>query len=394
MLLPILLLAQTQYFSVPQVDAPELAAFGPHDVGVRTLSITHRQQPDILKLDPATGKAPMADRTLKIEVWYPAQLKAGEKAHTVYISPMVGRAARAGTPATFEIPGKALRDAEPKLGAKYPLVIVSHGYPGSRTFLSYLTENLASKGYVVAAIDHTDSVFGEVRGFPSTLVNRAPDQLFTLETFTKDTSLFVTPILDPTRVAIVGYSMGGYGAVASGGAHYNTAGSMLKQLPMPKLTTPENLRAIVAIAPWGAQPPVESWTAETAKGLKLPSLFIVGNQDDVSGYEMGVKRLYDWSTASNRCLLVYENARHNVGGNPAPAGVALDFQAMQSFEEPVWRKDRITAINQHFVSAFLDQHLKGDASREAYFKADAKGMLKGFQPRWFLGLKLDCQAAH
>ena len=32
MLLPILLLAQTQYFSVPPVDAPELARFGPHDV--------------------------------------------------------------------------------------------------------------------------------------------------------------------------------------------------------------------------------------------------------------------------------------------------------------------------------------------------------------------------
>jgi hypothetical protein len=34
--------------------------------------------------------------------------------------------------------------------------------------MTYLTENLASKGYVVAAIDHTDSVFGAQAAFVST----------------------------------------------------------------------------------------------------------------------------------------------------------------------------------------------------------------------------------
>jgi dienelactone hydrolase len=391
MLLPILLLAQTQYFSVPPVDSPELARFGPHDVGVRTYDLVNPGQPDVLKL--TDGKPTISPRPLKVEVWYPAQLQPGQQAHTVYTSPMVGRAPRPDTPKTFDVPGKALRDADPKLGATYPLVIVSHGYPGSRHFLSYLTENLASKGYVVAAIDHTDSVFGEVRAFQSTLVNRAPDQLFTLKTFSSKDLPFLSSIIDPTRAAIVGYSMGGYGAMASGGASYNATSGMLKQLPMPQVTPPDNLKAIVAIAPWGAQPPVEAWSQESAKGLKLPSLFIVGDNDDVSGYEQGVKKLFHWSTNSNRCLLVYQNARHNVGGNPAPAGVALDFQAKESFEEPVWRKDRITAINQHFITAFLDVQLKGETTKQAYFKADEKGTWKGFQRRWFLGINLDCQAA-
>lgn len=383
-----LLLMQAQYFSVPQVDAPELARFGNHDVGVRTIEITNPQQPDILK-SPAT----LADRSLKIEIWYPAQLKANEQAHTVYVSPMVGRATRPEMPKTFDIPGKALRDAQPKQGAAYPLVVVSHGYPGSRIFLSYLTENLASKGYIVAAIDHTDSVFGEVRGFPSTLINRSPDQLFTIQELTrlsKQADHFLSKIVDHDRVAIVGYSMGGYGAMASGGASYNASSGMLKQLPMPKITPPSNLKAIVAIAPWGAQPPVEAWSEETAKGLKLPSLFIVGDNDDVSGYEQGVKKLYNWSTNSNRCMLTYQNARHNVGGNPAPANVPLDFQGRESFEEPVWRKDRITAINQHYITAFLDLNLKSDESKSAYLKPDGKG----FQRRWFLGLTVDCQKAN
>ncbi len=69
-----------------------------------------------------------------------------------------------------------MRNATPdKVASPYPLVIVSHGYPGSRVLLSYLTENLASKGYVVAAIDHTESTHGDTKGFQSTLLNRAKD---------------------------------------------------------------------------------------------------------------------------------------------------------------------------------------------------------------------------
>ena len=155
-------LAQT-YFSVPAVDAPELAAFGPHSVGVKTIELVNPGQIEILKYNADSKSAPTADRHLKVEIWYPATLGTGEQALTVYESPMVGRAApRPGMPSTFQILGKAKRDAAPQKGQKFPLVIVSHGYPGSRTFLSYLTENLASKGYVVAAIDHTDSVFGAI----------------------------------------------------------------------------------------------------------------------------------------------------------------------------------------------------------------------------------------
>jgi Platelet-activating factor acetylhydrolase, isoform II len=175
--LPLLCEAQFQQpaslpFSVPPADAPELALCGTYRVGVRTVEITHPNQVDILHFDAQTGKAPLYNRALKVEVWYPATIPPGKKESTTYISAMPGRSENGGSGPgrTFEIKGKALRDAPPLRGSRFPLVIVSHGYPGSRTFLTYLTENLASKGYVVAAIDHTDSVFGEVRGFQSTLL--------------------------------------------------------------------------------------------------------------------------------------------------------------------------------------------------------------------------------
>ncbi len=421
--------ARPNYFSVPAVDAPELAAQGRYAVGVRTVELIHKGQVDILRFDPATKLAPTYDRPLKIEIWYPANLAPGQVAHTVYESPMAGRAPRPGAPATFQIQGKALRDAAPKADEKFPLVVVSHGYPGSRTFLSYLTENLASKGYVVAAIDHTDSVFGEVKGFPSTLLNRSADQLFTIDSLSAQAAQagnFLKGLIDVSNVAIVGYSMGGYGALTSAGAGYSPKSAVAQMVQggymdpwisgNPKFDSkrPSGLKAVIAIAPWGAAPPMNSWDDAGLAAIKLPSLFIVGDQDDISGYEKGVKRAFDGAVNSERCMLVYENARHNVGGNPAPSDIPLDFSARESFEEPVWRKDRILAINQHFATAFLDVYLKGDESKKSYlhpgapravdaawpvtpgqalggkFSAGEAGYWKGFQRRWAVGLQMHC----
>jgi predicted dienelactone hydrolase len=329
-----------------------------------------------------------------------------------------------------------LRGAPPLHGSRFPLVIVSHGYPGSRTFLSYLTENLASKGYVVAAIDHTDSVFGEVRGFQSTLLNRSNDQLFTMETLGKlsaDPNHFLYELVDATNVAIVGYSMGGYGALASAGAGYSKTSPLMKFAPgnylsdwavdNPKFQSLDRkaIKAIVAIAPWGEQPPYRAWDAEGFAAIRVPSLFIAGDHDDVADYANGIKRAFEGAVNSQRYMLVYENARHNTGGNPAPPGVPLDYGMMQSFDEPVWRKDRVTAINQHFITAFLDLYLKGDDRRKTYLQvpvpqsnngqwkvpngarddgafstgrdADGSPFWPGFQRRWALGLELYQYAA-
>jgi pimeloyl-ACP methyl ester carboxylesterase len=402
------LLAQQSYFSVPAADAPELAPRGRYSVGVRTVRIVNPGQPDILHFDKDTGKAPLYDRPLTLEIWYPAVIPAGKEERDDYESVMPGTP-QPGAPQTFRIPGKALRDAPPLTGASFPLVIVSHGYPGSRTFLTWLTENLASKGYVVAAIDHTDSVFGEQRAFTSTLLNRAADQGFTLDTLSarsRDSGDFLNGLLDPDRVGIVGYSMGGYGALATAGAGYSPQGASARTIPGGYFDTwlagnaqfdarrRPAVKALVAIAPWGAQPPNNNWDAAGLAGIRIPSLFIVGDQDDTSGYEQGVRKAWEGAVNSDRYLLVFENARHNVGGNPPPPEAMGRFSTQAFFDEPVWRKDRIAAINQHFITAFLDLYLKNDQSRRDYLNLAEKPpsgrgqTWKGFQPRWAVGLQL------
>jgi pimeloyl-ACP methyl ester carboxylesterase len=416
--------APSEFFSVPKADAPELAPQGNYAVGVRTLDLVHPGQIDILNFNKDTGKAPLYDRPLKVEVWYPATLAPGQEQHVLYPSPMPGTAPRTSGPKGFDIPGKAARDAAPVKGQQFPLVIVSHGYPGSRYFLSYLTENLASKGYVVAAIDHTDSVFGEVRAFTSTLLNRSNDQLFVLASIQK----LLPDLVQANNAAIVGYSMGGYGALISAGAGIGPK-SMLNQFvpggyladwnrdnPKYQALNRDGLKAVVAIAPWGEQPPFNAWDSDSLAGIRLPTLFIVGDHDDVAGYDPGPKRAMEQAVNSNSCLLVYENARHNTGGNPPPSNLALDYKGLQSFDEPVWRKDRITAINQHFITAFLDLYLKGDETRRKFLQvpmahsndgkwvaapntsddgAFSKGdnFWPGFQRRWSLGLELTCHQA-
>jgi hypothetical protein len=74
------------YYSVPPADAPELAPRGRYAVGVRTLDLVHRNQIDILHFDKATGKAPLYDRPLKIELWYPAMIPPGQQEQTTYLT--------------------------------------------------------------------------------------------------------------------------------------------------------------------------------------------------------------------------------------------------------------------------------------------------------------------
>jgi predicted dienelactone hydrolase len=394
------------YFSVPPADAPELASRGTWAVGVRTVELVNPHQPDILHFDKDTGKAPLYDRPLTVEIWYPATNPAGKEERVVYESTMPGTP-RPGVPPTFHISGKALRDAPPVSGSAFPLVVVSHGYPGSRTFMTWLTENLASKGYVVAAIDHTDSVFGQQRAFTSTLLNRAADQTFTIDALaerSREPGDFLHNLVDPTRVAIVGYSMGGYGALATAGAGYSRQGASAKTIPGGyferwladnkefQARHREMIKALVAIAPWGNQPPQNNWDAQGLAGIHIPALFIAGDNDDISGFEQGTRKAFREAVNSERYLLVFENARHNVGGNPPPPEALSSFTTRAFFDEPVWRKDRIAAINQHFITAFLDLYLKGDVSRREYLALSEKSppgsqAWKGFQPRWALGVE-------
>ncbi|WP_435354327.1 alpha/beta hydrolase family protein [Emticicia sp. SJ17W-69] len=389
-------------------DAPELAPRGEYKIGVRTLDFVNKNQVDVLK--SKGGVDPTYDRPLKVEVWYPANVAADVKEMVTYDQVMGSSNDPKRPLIPFTFLGRAVRDAAPKTteGA-FPLIVVSHGYLGSRLLLTYLTENLASKGYIVVAIDHTESTFRDAGGFPSTLLNRSKDILFILNQVAdlgKTKNSFLSGIVDDQNTALIGYSMGGYGVLNVAGAGYSdqiiktfgalSGGSKAIEVrtgshPDYRATVDSRIKAVVAFAPWGMER--GAWDAETLKGLKIPTFFVAGSQDDISGYEKGIKAIYNGAVNANRYMLTYMNARHNVAPNPPPAEslkAGLHFDEYYRYAEPAWNERRINNINQHFVTAFLGIHLKKkDYAKYLDVNQNSNDKLwTGFKPRASVGLEM------
>jgi len=390
------LLAQQNRIDTVTVLAPELAGYGKYDVGVRTVQATDTNRIDILNTKEG-GSTARYDRTLIIEVWYPAALSAGQKSggeyRTIARDPAIG----------VTLHGKGVRDAAPvTTDGPFPLVIVSHGYPGNRYLMSHLCENLASKGFVVASIDHKDSTYDDQKSFGSTLYNRPFDQLFVLNEIARlarpGSGTFLSGLANDRQTGLVGYSMGGYGVVNVLGGGFSKASETFSSSPpnrlladrgTGKVTTDPRIRAAIAIAPWGM--PNGFWDADGLKGIRTPVLFVSGSADEVSGYEKGTKAIFAGVINADRYLLTYLNAGHNAG---APIAAPLEVSATSPtarsspfthYADPVWDTTRMNNILVHFATAWFELHLKDDRDRKAYLDSS----WKGFKARTALGLTLD-----
>jgi predicted dienelactone hydrolase len=366
-------------------DAPELARLGEFGVGVRTLHLVEHSQADPLAFDPARGTAPTHDRELTVDLWYPARVGARD-APATYSAALP--AEPPAPPARFTVPGIAVRDAKPA-GGHYPLVLVSHGYSNAPAAMTWLTENLASKGYVVAAIRHEDPPITDASGFPEPLLRRPLDIAFVAKTL--QASLAAEHLVDATRTALVGYSIGGYGVLTAGGGRLDPNGNAAKLVPggllMPYTASGarrddvavENLRAIVAISPAGGGE-LAAWGEEGLRSIHAPLLLIAGNQDHTVDYQTGAHAFFAQAVGAHRYLLTFEDAGHSIGLNPAPEAMRQQLWDQDWFEDPVWSKERVNAINAHFITAFLDLYVKDDLSRAAYLNVAVPRAADGIWP--------------
>jgi predicted dienelactone hydrolase len=411
-----------QAYAVPPMDAPSLAALGAYEIGTRSIEIA---APDSVTL--TTKGVSKGVRVIKARIWYPA--KVSPRAVRTRFSHNLPQPDGKG--AMFTIASLAVEDGPVLAGRRYPLVIVSHGYNGWDTFMTWLTENLATKGYFVVAIDHGDqrAISGPdlAVSFGNVLINRAADQRAVIDHFVTraaDPKDRLGNVIDVEHIGVVGFSMGGFGALETAGMDYDPASSVFSQLPAEAraaiFASQQNSRAIAArvkavvtLAPFGGRPDSRVWTAATVAKFGKPVLMIDGSEDDIVDVKQGVTWIFDQMASNDRHFLLFQNARHNVGGNPPPLEADGDFSTREYFAEPVWRTERINAINQHFISAFLDLNLKGDQAKSAYLNVapviagdgqwplkafenvggrtaldQEPGFWRGFQRRWALGLEM------
>ena len=401
-------LAQTNRVDTVSPMAPELATYGTHSIGVRTTQVTDLNRVDIVRTKDG-GPTARYDRTLTLEVWYPARLRADQREGGEY------KAVTREPSITATLYGKAVRDADPlTTEGAFPLVIVSHGYPGNRFLMSHLCENLASKGFVVVAIDHKESTYDDQQAFASTLYNRPFDQLFVLNAVAvlgaRGSGSFLAGIVDDSRTGVVGYSMGGYGLLNVVGGGYSDASVTASGSPPNRLlaqraaSNPEyakagdaRIRAAIAVAPWGMQ--AGFWDANGLSGIHTPVLFVAGSADSVAGYEKGTKAAFEGAVNANRYLLTFVNANHNAGAPiPAPVETYAYSERMKSYPflhyaDAVWDSVRMNNILDHFATAYFNLYLKGQSNMAAYLDPPASGDLKGFQPRSSVGLTLEHRPA-
>ena len=353
------------------VDAPQLAPLGPMGVGFRSLTLVHRGQPDLVSPDPKTGAIILRDRALKVDIWYPAQAAKRSKPIS-YNATLWGEPPL--PPVAFTQSGLAIPNAKP-LGSRHPFVILSHGYSNAPAVMTWLTENLASKGYVVAAIHHDD---------PNPYVSAAPIRAAPNYYRPVDISFVVAKLratlgaqIDPDNLALIGYSQGGYGVLTAGGASLDpkhpainlVSGGWLKDIARGSagasaIQVP-GVKAIVAMAPAGGGE-ASIWGPEGLAQITAPLLMIAGDRDPVVGYEQAAKSFFAQAVNSDRYLLTYKQAGHSIALNPAPPEMRGTVWDIDWFEDPIWRQDRINAINLHFITAFLAVHLRGDAQKQAF----------------------------
>ncbi|MBV7258893.1 alpha/beta hydrolase family protein [Erythrobacter crassostreae] len=404
-------------------EMPELGRYGDFTVGTQEITMALPDRVTFSKSAMVTGGVEPTERALKVRMYYPATPNGQDPvnySHTMAPPDM--------EPVTLDYEGRAFEGA-PALadGTQYPLVIMSHGFNGWSTQFSDLAEHIASRGYVVASIDHADmkleGLTDFLHSFAQVLASRSLDQRQVLAQIlerggSEDGGIFGA--VDPEQVAVIGYSMGGYGALATAGGDYDYESGTFGAVPAEALdpvraaaSEDSGIDAVVAFAPWGGQSDNRVWSEETLGKITAPVLIVAGNQDDVSNYEDGISWIFNSLSGADAHMLVFREARHNIVGNDFDLPEGAPFRAMEFLKEPVWRQDRINGINQHFVAAFLDLHLKGDADKAAYLNVPVPnandstwetstgeqlngklagdsetGHWRGFQRRWAVGLDM------
>lgn len=155
-----------------------------------------------------------------------------------------------------------IRDATPAAkDGPYPVVLFSHGASGEPTHLSYLSEHLASWGFVVVAPPHPGNTKQDgacdIECLAGSYIDRLPDITFTLDQVIalKDKpSEPLAALIDLERTAMTGFSFGGMIAVR---------------------TAPEHRFDAIA----GIAPAVPGSLIEIGKTLDVPILVVSGGED-------------------------------------------------------------------------------------------------------------------
>jgi predicted dienelactone hydrolase len=294
--------------------------------------------------------ASRSNRELGIYVWYPAVLPEGTE------------------------PNRYNFNADPDLsGAPYP-VILSSAKSGT-----YFGSHLASHGFVVIGADGQDSK----DHLGKWLIDYPLDQVFALEQVASTPLEGLEGMLDTDRVGAMGYSFGGYNALALGGARIDPdfyqakCAAAVPHAPAPQkwwieyecdldggwealvnhagpeITTSTDglwqpltdarIQAVMPMVPEGAWLFGERGLA----AVDRPTLILAGTADDINYYDLEAVYIFEHLTNPDKAMISFIGRGH-----------------MIIFD------DEQLAVMKHFATAFFGYHLQDRDDYEGRFSEE------------------------
>ena len=259
---------------------------------------------------------------------------------------------------------------------KSPLVVYAHSSGGNRRSATFLGTHLASHGYVVAALDHSEQVAPELARrddeaateraarVEAVIAGRVPDIRFLLDYVLGDPDLW----LDAERIGAVGHSFGGWTVLAA-------------------TEVEPRIRAVVAMAPGGNSNPLPGILPvklRFAWGRDVPTLYLAA-ENDVMIPLAGVTELFE-RTPSSKGMFILRRADHqhfvdDVEGEheairtaSLPGDTAWIPAAMRPMSE-LSSGEQAHVFTRGLTLAHLDATLRGLASAREFLAGDVAGAL-------------------
>lgn len=335
--------AVTAASSRAQLPAPT----GPYAVGSSVLHLVDRSRTD--------PWVPEADgRELMVTVHYPAA-RPGEGRPAPYATTEEARLLVRGMGIESAVPAEELAwmrthgrvDVRPALG-KHPLVLLSPGFGAPRYTLTHLAEDLASRGFVVASVDHAYESLGtavpggrmltcvaceavdEGGADPGRVTAaRAGDMTYVLNRLTgRHPAWRYSRTIDATRVGMAGHSIGGASAATAMVA---------------------DRRIDAGINMDGA-----FWDRLPAEGLRGRPFMMLGT-DDAMHRPGGTDTSWDrtWPTLDGWKRWVTVAGAEHFTFSDSPV-ISHHF----GLPQPPLPAERAVTVTRTYVAAFFDQHLR------------------------------------
>ncbi len=300
------------------------------------------------------------NRKLITEVWYPSHAKPVAEQSSPFIRIPTARNASI-SPGTF------------------PLILFSHGTGGGRLTVEWFCAGLASRGFIVAAVDHFGNTFDNP--IPIEFVKfweRPQDIRFILDQLLSTSE--ISSSIDLNRIGAAGFSLGGYTAIALAGGkmdyqalvNYSKTESGKKEAEIPEmpglisfLEKPEihelfkkapplkdnRIKSVFVMAPAIGQ---AFPTGTNLKDVLVPIYIVAAAKDQIAPVKTNAAH-YAATIANSKYKVISSDAGHYVFLNEANDG--LKNEAPLFFSDPPGVSRKL--VHEQVLELAFDHFKKG-----------------------------------